>query len=171
LATYNDRMLAVRYVYVLALVVWLGGMVILGAVVAPTLFQVLQAGDPVTGRELAGAAFGSAIARFHYVAYGAAALLLLTLAAMRILGPKPAAFAIRALIVLVMLGIALYSGLIVLGRIDEIQAAVGSLPSRLPVGDPRRVEFDSLHTLSTRLMGANIVGALVLLYWEAKEHL
>ena len=47
-------MLAVRYVYVLALVVWLGGMVALGAVVAPTIFQVLQAGDPANGRALAG---------------------------------------------------------------------------------------------------------------------
>lgn len=162
-------MLAVRYVYVLALVVWLGGMVILGAVVAPTIFQVLQASDPESGRALAGAAFGTAIARFHYVAYIAGALALLTLATMRILGPKPAAFAVRALIVLVMLGIAVYSGFVVLARIDAIQAAVGTLPSLLPVTDPRRIEFDSLHALSTQLMSANIVGALVLLYWEAKE--
>ena len=163
-------MLAVRYVYVLALVVWLGGMVVLGAVVAPTLFQVLQAGDPSNGRALAGAAFGSAIARFHYVAYISGALLILSLAVMRILGPKPVHFAARALIVLAMLAVAIYSGLVVLERIDDIQAAVGTLPSRLPATDPRRIEFDGLHTLSTRLMSVNIVGALVLLYWEAREH-
>jgi uncharacterized membrane protein len=46
-------MFALRYVYVLALVVWLGGMLMLGAVVAPTTFQVLQASAPATGRELA----------------------------------------------------------------------------------------------------------------------
>ena len=162
-------MLAVRYVYVLALVVWLGGMVALGAVVAPTIFQVLQAGDPGNGRALAGAAFGAMLGRFHGVAYGAGGLMLVTLALMRILGPKPVHFAARALIVLAMLGIAIYSGLAVLGRIDEIQAAVGTLPSRLPAGDPRRVEFDGLHALATRLMSANIVGALILLYWEARE--
>jgi hypothetical protein len=162
-------MLAVRYAYVLALAVWLGGMVALGAVVAPTLFQVLQAGDPVSGRELAGAAFGAAIARFHYVAYAAGAILVVALAAMRILGPKPVHFNARALIVILMLAIAAYSGLVVLERIDAIQAAVGSLPSRLPAGDPRRIEFDALHLLSTRLMSANIIGALVLLYWEARE--
>lgn len=162
-------MLAVRYVYVLALVVWLGGMVALGAVVAPTIFQVLQAGDLVNGRALAGAAFGAMLGRFHVVAYMAGGLMLLALALMRILGPKPVHFAARALLVLAMLGIAIYSGLAVLGRIDEIQAAVGTLPSRLPAGDPRRLEFDSLHALATRLMGANIIGALVLLYWEARE--
>jgi len=162
--------LALRYVYVLALVVWLGGMLILGALVAPTLFGVLQAADPATGRALAGAAFGAALARFHYVAYTAGGLLVVTLTGMRILGPKPAAFAIRALIVLVMLGIAIYSGTVVLERIDEIHAAVGVLPSRLPATDPRRIEFDALHVLSTRLMTANIIGALALIYWEAKEH-
>ena len=45
-------MLALRYVYVLALVVWLGGMVILGALVAPTVFQVLQSADPAGGRRI-----------------------------------------------------------------------------------------------------------------------
>jgi uncharacterized membrane protein len=163
-------MLALRYLYVAALVVWLGGMVVLGVIVAPTLFEVLQATDPQSGRALAAAAFGSTIARFHYVAYAAGALLLVTLAAMRILGPKPAAFAIRALIVLVMLGIAIYSGVVVLGRIDAIQMAAGMLPSRLPAADPRRLEFDALHTLASQLMGANVVGAMILLYWEAKEH-
>ena len=37
------EMFALRFLYMLALVVWLGGMVVLGAVVAPSTFQVLQA--------------------------------------------------------------------------------------------------------------------------------
>lgn len=162
-------MLALRYVYVLALVVWLGGMVLLGAVVAPTTFQVLQAAAPENGRELAGAVFGATLARFHYVAYAAGALLLVTLAAMRVLGPRPAHVGVRAVIVTLMLGSALYSGTVVLRRIDAAQAEAGGLPSRLPDGDPRRVRFDTLHTLSTRLMLLNIAGALILLYWEARE--
>src|SRR3954454_20755958 len=87
---YNHRMLALRYVYVLALVVWLGGMLILGAIVAPTTFEVLQASAGSQGRELAGAVFGTALARFHYIAYVAGGILLLTLGAMRVLGPRPA---------------------------------------------------------------------------------
>ena len=166
---YNHQMLALRYVYVLALVVWLGGMVILGAIVAPTTFEVLQASAGATGRELAGAVFGTALARFHYVAYAAGILLLLTLGAMRMLGPRPAQSGLRAVIVSVMLGVALYSGLVVLRQIDAVQANAGGLPSRLPAGDARRVRFDALHVLSTRLMMFNIAGALVLLYWEARE--
>ena len=162
-------MLAVRYIYVLALVVWLGGMVILGVLVAPTTFSVLQMRAPDGGRELAGAVFGSTLAGFHYVAYAAGVLLLLTLGTMRVLGPRPASFGIRAAIVVLMLGVAAYSGFVVLDRIESLQAAVGGLASRLPVTDSRRIEFDHLHLLSTRLMMLNIAGGLVLLYWEAKE--
>lgn len=163
-------MLALRYVYVLALAIWLGGMVVLGAVVAPTTFQVLQAIEPSTGRLLGGAVFGAILSRFHYVAYGTGALALLALAAMALLGPRPVAFAVRSAIVALMLVVALYSGLVVLREVKSIQQEVGGLPSRLPAGDERRVRFDQLHQLSTRLMVINIVGALTLLYWEAKEH-
>jgi len=168
-ARYNHPMLALRYVYILALVVWLGGMLILGAVVAPTTFEVLQADAGSQGRELAGAVFAAALARFHYVAYAAGGTLLLTLGAMRVLGPRPAHSGLRAIIVACMLGVALYSGLVVLRRIDAVQAAAGGLPSRLAEGNERRVQFDALHVLSTRLMMFNIAGALVLLYWEARE--
>ena len=162
-------MLALRYVYVLALVVWLGGMVLLGAIVAPTTFEVLQAIEPISGRALAGDLFGTVLSRFHYVAYAAGALLLVTLAVMAVLGPRPASYAIRSAIIVVMLGVALYSGFVVLRRVDVIQREVGRLPSQLPAGDARRVEFDALHLLSTRLMMLNMAGALVLLYWEARE--
>ena len=162
-------MLALRYVYVLALVIWLGGMVILGALVAPTTFNVLQMLEPDGGRALAGAVFGATIARFHYVAYAAGALLLVTLGMMRILGPRPVHFGIRAAIVVVMLAVAAYSGLVVLDRIDALQALAGGLMSALPASDNRRIEFDRLHLLSTRLMMLNMAGALVLLYWEARE--
>lgn len=162
-------MLALRYVYVLALVVWLGGMAVLGALVAPTTFEVLQTREPAAGRALAGDVFGQIIARFHYVAYAAGTLLLVTLAAMRLLGPRPAAFAARMAIAAAMLTAALYSGLFVLSRIDAVQQEAGGLASRLPSSDARRVRFDELHELSTRLMMATMAGALLLLYWEARE--
>jgi uncharacterized membrane protein len=167
--TYNAQMLALRYIYVLALVIWLGGMILLGAIVAPTTFQVLQASSPEHGRALAGELFGALLARFHYVAYAAGAVLLVTLAAMAVLGPRPAHFAVRSAIIGVMLIVALYSGLIVLREVATLQEQIGALPSTLPATDLRRIRFDALHQLATRLMMFNMVAALVLLYWEARE--
>jgi hypothetical protein len=163
-------MLALRYVYLLALVLWLGGMVVLGAFVAPTTFEVLQASSPENGRALAAAVFGATIGRFHYLSYACGAILLVSLAVMALLGPRPTGFAIRVTLVLVMLGIALYSGLVILADMDGIQQQAGTLPSRLSPGDPRRLRFDLLHLLSTRLMMVNVAGALVLLFWEARDH-
>jgi uncharacterized membrane protein len=160
---------ALRLVYVLALAVWLGGMTILGAVVAPTVFQTLQSVDANTGRAMAGLAFGAILSRFHFVAYGCGVLLFVSLIAMALLGPRPKHFAIRCGIVAGMLLVAVYAGVFVLGEIDAIQREVGTLPSRLPTDDPRRVRFDALHQLSTRLMMIDLVGALALLYWEARE--
>ena len=162
-------MLALRLVYVLALAVWLGGMAILGAVVAPTIFQTLQTADPEGGRALAGLAFGAMLARFHYVAYGCGALLLVMLIIMALLGPRPKAFAVRCGLVAAMLVVSVYTGRVVLGEIEAIQQEVGALPSRLPAGDLRRIRFDELHQLSTRLMMVNLLGALALVYWEAAE--
>ena len=163
-------MLALRYVYVLALAVWLGGMVVLGGLVAPTTFEVLQMAAPTDGRALAGELFGTMLARFQYLAYACGAVLLLTLITMAILGPRPTGFAVRLVVVAVMLGVALYSGLIVLREIDAIQLEVGTLPSRLPAADLRRIRFDTLHQLSTRLMLVDVAGALGLLFWEARDH-
>lgn len=169
-------MLLLRYAYVLALTVWLGGMIVLGAVVAPGTFAVLPAMEPESGRALAGAVFGTALSRFHLVAYASGGVLLITLVAMALLGPRPRSFAIRTGIVTTMLAVALYSGFIVLGEIDGIQQqiAAGSLsghalPSELPAGDARRLRFDYLHGLSERLMMINMVGGLLLLAWEARE--
>ena len=175
-----------RFAYVLALALWLGGMIVLGAVVAPALFSTLGALDPVSGRLFAGEGFGAVLRRFHYLAYAAGAVLLVSLSAMALLGPRPRSFALRTAIVATMLAVAVYSGVIVLGEIDSIQrdiaastpaspsgevalAATHRLPSSLPADDARRIRFDQLHVLSTRLMMFNIVAGLVLLVWEARD--
>jgi uncharacterized membrane protein len=162
-------MRALRYAYVLALTCWLGGMVVLGAMVAPATFETLQAAAPATGRALAGDLFREILARFHLLAYAAGGLMLVTLAGMALLGPRPRAFAIRVFIVAAMLAVAIYSGQFVLAMLDQIQQEAGRLPSQLPDGDPRRLRFDALHLLSTRLMMLNVFGGLALLYWEAGE--
>ena len=163
-------MLALRYAYVLALVVWLGGMVVLGAIVAPATFEFLQTAAPDSGRALAGELFGTTLARFHTVEYACGAVLLLTLGIMAVLGPRPTGFAVRLAVAAVMLMIALYSGRVVLTEMAGIQRQAGIPASHLPAADLRRVRFESLHELSTRLMMFNVAGALVLLYWEARDH-
>ncbi len=162
-------MVVLRYAYVLALVVWLGGGLLLGAIVAPAIFGVLQVQAPVEGRALAGAVFGTILARFHWIAYGAGSVLLITLALSAVIGPRPVAFSRRLALIAVMLVASLYAGLRVGPRVDAIRAETRGLPSSLAPNDPRRIEFDRLHRLSTWLLMGTLAGGLVLLYWEAQE--
>jgi hypothetical protein len=82
--------LALRYVYVLALTVWFGGIVIIGLVAHPV-------SDPV-------------LHRLFIVSCVSAALLLSSLLAMGLLGPRPSGFAARFGVAVVMLAATLYRG-------------------------------------------------------------
>ena len=168
-ANYNDVMLALRYIYVLALVIWLGGMIAVGLVAAPAIFYALEVHDPTGGRVAAGAAFGEVLRRFHVWTYASAAVMLIALGTLAALGSRPVAFRARLAIVVTMLAIALFSGVWVSGRIERLQARIDMPVQSLPATDPRRTEFGRLHGLSTGLMLVNILGGLVLLYWEARE--
>ena len=124
---------------------------------------------PTTGRTLAGRVFGETLKRFHIASYAIAGLLLACLIGMAALGSKPVGFEIRFVIIVAMLLISLYSGRGVSPTIERMQQKIGGPVASLESDDPRRARFGRLHALSTALMLANITGALVLLYWEARR--
>ena len=158
-----------RYLYVLALVVWLGGMAVAGLIVAPVTFSVLESWNPTTGRTLAGDVFGAVLARMNLVAYTAAGLMFVVLTVQRLLGPRPRSYGIRVALIVTMVAFTMYSGIVAAPRIDELQSSVAGPIAHLAPDDQRRIEFDWLHRLSTSLATATIVGGLVLLGWETRE--
>jgi hypothetical protein len=162
-------MRVLRYLYVLALVLWLGGMSVAGLVVAPVTFNVLEAWNPTTGRVLAGDVFGAVLGRISVIGYVAGAVMFVVMTVMRLLGPRPRAYGIRVAVIFAMLSLTYYSDRVAAPRIDELQAQVDGPMNRLPVDDSRRVEFDHLHRLSTSLTLAAMFGGLVLVGWETRE--
>jgi hypothetical protein len=162
-------MFLLRYVALLALVLWLGAMIALGALVAPSTFRVLQASDPTAGRALAGAVFGDILRHFHLMAYGCGLVLMACFIVKKLVGPPPAAFALRLAIVVLMLVLDAYSGVWITRGIEQVQSEVSGSISSLPTTDARRERFDRLHPTSTMLMTINIGLGLVLLAWYARE--
>jgi hypothetical protein len=161
--------LVLRYLYLLALTVWLGGIAVAGLIVAPAVFANLEAWNPVEGRELAGRLFGDILRHLHLVFFGAAGLMLVTLTIQRLLGPRPAGYGVRVSLIAVMLGLTLASGLGISPRVEAVQREIGSSVASLPKDDPRRVSFYRLHGISNLLIAATAVGGLLLLVWEARE--
>ncbi len=95
-------MILLRYLYVLALVVWLGGMVVAGGVAAPSIFAVLQEWNPVEGRVLAGRVFGEVLQRLYWLGNASAAVLFVALTLHRLLGARPIRYGVRAIILALM---------------------------------------------------------------------
>ncbi|HEY2435212.1 MAG TPA: DUF4149 domain-containing protein [Vicinamibacterales bacterium] len=162
-------MLFLRYVALLALVVWIGGLIALGAIVAPAAFDVMAARQVADGRLLAGALFGEVLRRFFFLSSGAAVVLFLTLIVRRILGPRPRHAGLRTGILVLMTAASLYASVVVTGRIAALQATMTVAPSSLPAADPRRVEFGRLHGIASALQLIPLVGGLALMFWELKE--
>jgi hypothetical protein len=160
-----------RFAAVLALAVWLGGLVALG-ITAPTVFSVVAAHNLAEGRVLAGAIFGEILRRFHEIAYACGAVVIVSLVVRRILGPRPRRFGIRFAVGLAMVAAALYSGLVVRQKISRVQEEIGvkTAASSLPAEDPRRIAFAQLHRQSELMQLIPLAGACVLLFLELSDH-
>ena len=161
-------MLALRYAAVLALVVWIGGLVAVGAIAAPAAFDVLGTRG-ADGRALAGTVVGETLQRFNRVAYLCGAVVLLSLAVRGVLGPRPRRFAIRVGGLVVMLAAGLYGGMVIAPEIARVQQSIGAAPSTLDPTDRRRIDFGRLHARSVYVQLVPLLGGLVLLLFELKD--
>ena len=162
-------MLALRYAALLALIIWAGGLIALGAVAAPSIFDVLSERQIPDARLLAGAIFGETLRRFHVISYACGAVLVCSLTARAVLGPRPRWFALRIAISLAMLAASFYSGLVVARQIERLRRDTSVAPSSLPPGDARRTAFGRLHATATTLEMIPLLGSLVLLAWELRD--
>lgn len=162
-------MIALRYVYVVALAIWVGGLITLGSIVAPSAFAVLEPEVGAAQQSLAAMLVGEVLRRFHLVGYVAGALLLSTLLLMKVVGPRPTGFGVRLVMVTAMLAVTLVTGLWVDPQIASMRASIGMPIGTLAPDDARRAQFGRLHGLSTTLMAMTVLGGLVLCYWETRE--
>jgi hypothetical protein len=162
-------MVLLRYLYVVALVLWVGGLVSAGAVVAPSVFGVLQAWNPSEGRVLAGQVFGEVLLRLTWLSYAMAVIMFVTLTLHRLLGARPLKYGIRVGIMTLMLVMMMAMGFYIIPEVNTIQDRVTGPVSLLAETDPLRVEFERLHGLSNILFAITALGGLALCWWEARE--
>jgi uncharacterized membrane protein len=158
-----------RYVAILALALWIGGIVTLGAWVGPTLFDVLEARDPREGRDLAALLFGTIFDRFQYYAWALGAVVLASLGTRALLGPRPRRFAVRMWTTLAMLAVSAGVTFFVTPRINAIRERVPGPIASLPEDDETRTEFGRLHAVSNGLMAVTLLAGIGLVWIEMKD--
>ena len=150
-----------RFVMVLSLVVWIGGLIFFAFVLAPTAFQVLP------NTHLAGNVVGRSLGKLHWIAIISGVIFLLTsLLYSRLTDGTTHVLALRHVLIVLMLALTLFSQFWIIPRMDTLRAQVGDFAS-VPLNNPQRVQFDALHVWSTRVEGAVLLLGLVAVYLTA----
>lgn len=150
-----------RYLMLLSLIVWIGGLIFFAFVLAPTAFQVL----PTT--HMAGNVVGRALGKLHYIAIVCAMVFLLSSLIYSWLADGAVhVFAARHVLVAVMLALTCWSQFWIIPRMDALRAQAGDFGAVAP-NDPIRIHFDALHVWSTRVEGLVLLIGLVVIYLAA----
>ena len=152
-----------RFVMLLSLVLWIGGIVFFAFVVAPSLFSILPT------RHLAGLVVTRALGNLHWIGIGCAILFLAASLLWNSLATGAARpLAAKHLLMVAMLALTLISQFGISARMSRLRAGMGEIDS-IASNDPRRIEFNHLHAWSTRLESAVLLLGLVTIYLVARE--
>jgi uncharacterized membrane protein len=147
-----------RYLMLLSLVVWIGGLIFFAFVLAPTAFQVLP------NTHLAGNVVGRALGKLHWIAIVSGVIFLISsLLYSRLTDGTAHIFAIRHVLICLMLALTLFSQFWIIPHMDTLRASVSDF-STVPLDNPQRVQFDALHVWSTRVEGAVLLLGLIAVY-------
>src|SRR5947207_8259727 len=127
-----------RFLMLLSLVVWIGGIVFFAFVVAPALFAILPTHD------LAGAVVTRSLGALHWMGIVAALVFLITsIAWSAMAGGNVRLFAAKHVLVFVMLVLTLISQFGVSARMHRLRSEMGTVDN-VAASDSRRVEFNRL---------------------------
>jgi uncharacterized membrane protein len=152
-----------RFLMLLSLVVWIGGLIFFAFVLAPTAFSVLPTSH------LAGNVVGRALGKLHWIAIISAIVFLISsLLYSRLTDGAAHVFAARHILLCLMLALTLISQFCIIPRMDALRASLGEVRS-VPIDNPERIRFDALHVWSTRVEGAVLLLGLLVVYLTARS--
>lgn len=149
-------MTIVLFFYLLALVCWLGGMVVFSAVIAPVVFTTLSRPD-------AGRLVAAIFPRYYVLGYVCGAIALISAIWLAVARVPRASWTLAAILLAVALGCTAYAGVVVRPQVDAIRTVTEEANP-----DPvRHAEFDRLHHLSVMLNGGAMLLEVIALLLSA----
>jgi len=155
----------VRFLMLLSLVVWVGGLIFFAFGLAPTVFHP----GILPSRQLAGNVVNRSLGIMHWM--GLACGVVFAMASMldaRVVDGAAQPFALRNLLIYAMIALTLVGMFGMAPRMAVLRNEMGFIDA-LPHDDARRVEFNRLHVWSTRVEGTVMLLGLVLVYVMARR--
>lgn len=147
-------MAAIKFFHLLSLVVWIGGMVFLVTIGAPSIFKVLP-------RETAGDVLGDIFPKYWIMSYLCGATALITIA---ILSLKEHFYPWSRIVLLILMTIlTLYLGLVVAAKARKVRLQIRTVEDTAQK-EILKTEFRSLHRRSVSLNAIILLSGLAVIY-------
>ena len=158
-------MSVVRFLQLLSLVVWIGGIAFFAFVLAPTVFHP----GILPSRQLAGQVVSRSLGILHWMGLTCGVVFLFTsMLDSQVATGITSVFAARNLLVFAMIVLTLVSMFAISTRMLELRNDMVFIDN-VSHDDPRRVEFNRLHEWSTRLEGAVLLLGLGVIFLTARR--
>ena len=152
-----------RFLMLLSLAVWLGGLVFFAFVVAPTVFSVLPT------RHLAGNVVTRSLTSLHWMGMVAGIVFLISsMIYCRLTSGSAHPFALRHMLLCLMLLLTAISQFGVMPKMAGLRASMGEIDT-VALNDAARLQFDALHVWSTRLEGGVLLMGLIVIFLTARQ--
>jgi uncharacterized membrane protein len=152
-----------RFLTILSLVVWVGGIAFFAFVLAPTAFAVL----PTT--HLAGSVVAVTLSKLHWIGIVCGiAFLICSMGLQRVVRGRARPLAMPHLLLYAMLALTCISQFAVMPKMARLRVSVGEIES-VPVANPARAQFEALHVWSVRLEGAVLLFGVLAVYSTARR--
>ena len=153
-----------RFLMLLSLVCWIGGLIFFAFVLAPTVFTIPGV---LPNTHLAGNVIARSLSKLHWVAIASGLIYLISsMIYSRLLNGTIRVFSLRHVLLGLMLMLTLVSQFAMIPRMDALRAEVGDF-STIAIDNPARIQFDALHAWSTRVEEAVLLLGLVAIYTTA----
>jgi hypothetical protein len=152
-----------RFLMFLSLTVWIGGIIFLSFVEAPTAFGVLPS------RHMAGTVVGHSLGVLHWMGLFSGIIFLgcsMLLSSLTAGSAHP--LAARHILICLMLLLTVVSQFGISPKMSALRAQLGDIDT-VPATDPGRVQFDALHVWSVRLEVAVLLMGLAALYMTSRS--
>lgn len=155
----------IRFLMLLSLVIWIGGLIFFAFVLAPTVFNPTI----LPTRQLAGNVVNRSLGVLHWMAISCGVVFAVTsMIDSRVVNGLAEPFAIRNLLIYLMILLTLVGMFAIASKMQVLKQQMG-LIDQVPHNDARRVEFNRLHVWSTRIEGTVLVLGLALLFLTARR--
>ena len=157
----NERLKsAARTISLLLMALWLGAALSFGAVVAPTVFDVLRSHHLTNANEIAGTIVTRLLAIINGGGFAISLALLVTAFVFK-LTEKRAVFVAEVISLAIMSIMTALSQWVIAAKMLALRTVMQAPIDQIAREDPRRVAFDSLHHYSVVALGIAMVAGLV----------